>query len=350
MPAAAPLRDAGFEALPFISADWLSEALFGVLFVAFLAWSASPFWAPPRSVPFYSVTLYARTLTALTVCQLLRCGAFLATGLPGPAPHCRAGVATATRPPPAHWWGHALVDVARQAGHGCGDLIFSSHTTFALSGALAFTLHAAFCPPARAAAASAGADPAPASPLPGPLSPARRGRTARLAGVWGAVLLLSVLIIASHKHYSVDVLVAWWTVPLVWLTLERRWSTGRGVGGGGPVSLRRCRTCGACGGAGGRAEGGGVLAGQHPPSAQLSPAPFKLGPAHLHHSKSGGALPPSSGASSHHLLAAAEAGEAGAAGGAPPPPGGRPPPGPGRGGGGGGGGGGGRGLAEGVVL
>ncbi len=29
--------------------------------------------------------------------------------------------------------------VARQVGHSCGDLIFSSHTTFALSGALTYT-------------------------------------------------------------------------------------------------------------------------------------------------------------------------------------------------------------------
>lgn len=70
---------------------------------------------------------------------------------------------------PDHWWGHVAVDVKRQvssikplqardivfvlfataasmltsflsaqATHGCGDLIFSSHTTFALMGALTY--------------------------------------------------------------------------------------------------------------------------------------------------------------------------------------------------------------------
>ena len=125
-PAAAPLRDAGFALFAGAQPpEWASEALFGSLFALFILWSASPFWRPPRSVPFYTVTLYARTLAALTVCQALRCAAFLVTGLPGPAPHCASGAATATRPMPRHWWGHAIVDVARQAGHGCGDLLFS---------------------------------------------------------------------------------------------------------------------------------------------------------------------------------------------------------------------------------
>jgi hypothetical protein len=218
-PAHTPLRDAGFALLPHLPAEWASEAVFGLLFTLFLAWSASPFWAAPRSTPFHSVTLYARTLTAVSVCQALRCAAFLATGLPGPAPHCRAGASTATRPPARAVWEHALVNVTRQVRHGCGDLIFSSHTTFALCGVLAFTYHAA-------------------------PSPCRR---LQLGGVWTAVAFLSLLIIASRKHYTVDVLVAWWTVPLVWCALDRRWSRareqqqeGEGRAGGRPT----CPTCG----------------------------------------------------------------------------------------------------------
>lgn len=45
---------------------------------------------------------------------------------------------------------------------------------------------------------------------------------------WTAAAILSLLIIASHKHYTVDVTVAWYTVPLVFYTLERRWTTRRG--------------------------------------------------------------------------------------------------------------------------
>lgn len=52
-------------------------------------------------------------------------------------------------------------------------------------------------------------------------------RTAKILA-WMAAMVLSVLIIASHKHYTVDVTVAWYTVPLVFYTLERRWTTRRG--------------------------------------------------------------------------------------------------------------------------
>ena len=39
--------------------------------------------------------------------------------------------------------------------------------------------------------------------------------------------MLSVLIVASRKHYTVDVLIAWYVVPLVFYTLSRRWTTKR---------------------------------------------------------------------------------------------------------------------------
>lgn len=42
-----------------------------------------------------------------------------------------------------------------------------------------------------------------------------------------AVGVLSILIVASRKHYSVDVLIAWYVVPLVFWTLHRRWTTKR---------------------------------------------------------------------------------------------------------------------------
>ena len=50
--------------------------------------------------------------------------------------------------------------------------------------------------------------------------------------VWVAVAVLSVLIVASRKHYSVDVLIAWYVVPLVFWTLHRRWTTKRNISDG----------------------------------------------------------------------------------------------------------------------
>lgn len=44
---------------------------------------------------------------------------------------------------------------------------------------------------------------------------------------WVAVGLMSVLIVASRKHYSVDVVIAWYVVPLVYWTLQRHWASSR---------------------------------------------------------------------------------------------------------------------------
>ena len=44
---------------------------------------------------------------------------------------------------------------------------------------------------------------------------------------WCMVSTLSVLIVASRKHYTVDVLIAWYVVPLVFYAMLRRWTTKR---------------------------------------------------------------------------------------------------------------------------
>jgi hypothetical protein len=47
------------------------------------------------------------------------------------------------------------------------------------------------------------------------------------AVAWVLAFILSVLIIASRKHYTVDVVIAWYVVPLVFLALERTYITKR---------------------------------------------------------------------------------------------------------------------------
>ena len=74
-----------------------------------------------------------------TACQLLRIASFSVTQLPGSSFHCRAGETTAVRPWPEHWTGHLVFDLNRQLTKSCGDLIFSSHTIFTLSGEEAAT-------------------------------------------------------------------------------------------------------------------------------------------------------------------------------------------------------------------
>lgn len=44
---------------------------------------------------------------------------------------------------------------------------------------------------------------------------------------WLLGIIISILIIASRKHYTVDMVIAWYTVPLVFCTMYRRWTTRR---------------------------------------------------------------------------------------------------------------------------
>ena len=157
----------------------------------------------PSQPRFYTCVLYGRVLTTLCACQLLRALSFLSTSLPGPNYHCRAGSPAATLPMPRRWYGHLVVDVGEQATKGCGDLIFSSHTTFALVGCLAYQAFGNF------------------------------EKVKKL--LWASAVALSLLIVASRKHYTVDVVVAWYVVPLVWSFASRRWTTperGSGIGSG----------------------------------------------------------------------------------------------------------------------
>ena len=193
----------------------MSEAVFYTLFASVIAWTFSPFLA--RRPTFTTAGLFAAALPAFVLCQALRIASFMATWLPAPAPHCRAGAPTDKLAPPAHWWGWVAVDVVRQSSMSCGDLIFSSHLIYVLGLTLVYTLWG--------------------------------GWRLMKAAAWAAAAAISLLIIASRKHYTVDVVVAWYTVPLVFHALRgtKRWArlAGRpdaglpevnGSGGGGGVA------------------------------------------------------------------------------------------------------------------
>lgn len=190
-----PLHDIGFAVLPELGQkqEWVSELIFGSLFISFMIWSFSPFVTEKKR--FYTCVLFARLLMVLVVCQTLRILSFSSTQLPGPNYHCRLPEVTAVRPMPLSWWGHLVVDVAKGTTHGCGDLIFSSHTTFALVGILTYTEYG--------------------------------GLLITKAIAWLMVATLSVLIVASRKHYTVDVVIAWYVVPLVFYAMHKRWTTKR---------------------------------------------------------------------------------------------------------------------------
>ena len=167
----------------------VSEVLTAAAFVAFGLWVLSPCVAPAVA-RFSPVAALSRMLAAVSACQLLRIACFTTTQLPGPAPHCMPGAPSARLPPAQSAADILLLNAARQVNRGCGDLIFSSHMTFVMTMALTYCRYGSW----RAAKALA----------------------------WLLVALNGVIIIASRKHYTVDVVVALFTVPLVWEALSTR--------------------------------------------------------------------------------------------------------------------------------
>lgn len=122
-----------------------------------------------------------RVLVALGVLLLMRSALFLVVRMPAPAAHCHTPVEDLGS------WYQTLFRIDPTGG--CGDLLFSSHQTFALVAVLAtreFVL---------------------------------------VKKLWIGVALVAasqaVLIVLAHNHYSVDVLLACFLCPLVWHRLSR---------------------------------------------------------------------------------------------------------------------------------
>ncbi|GMI21132.1 hypothetical protein TeGR_g6169, partial [Tetraparma gracilis] len=125
------------------------------------------------------VSAITRALTVISLCQMLRSITFLSTILPGPADHCQ-DIDNEHYSPPTQYEVFYRFD----ASYGCGDLIFSSHFIFTLTCALLVTHYI---------------------------------NIKLITGIaWTLAATLFILVIASHKHYSVDLVVASYTVPLVW--------------------------------------------------------------------------------------------------------------------------------------
>ncbi|KAH0728132.1 hypothetical protein KY284_003997 [Solanum tuberosum] len=126
-----------------------------------------------NALPNYEYKI-ATGSTGIKGCKFLWIITFYSTQLPGPNYHCREGSKLATLPPPDNIL-QSLLIVPRGVLYGCGDLIFSSHMILSL----VFV------------------------------------RTYQKYGT------RSFLIIASRKHYIVDVVVAWYTVNLVVFFIDK---------------------------------------------------------------------------------------------------------------------------------
>ncbi|KAL1549201.1 Phosphatidylinositol:ceramide inositolphosphotransferase 2 [Salvia divinorum] len=183
------LQDLGFFLLPELGQEraYISETVFTFIFLSFVLWTFHPFILKTKKI--YTVLIWCRVLAFLVACQFLRIITFYSTQLPGPNYHCREGSKHATLPPPNNVL-EALLIVPRGVLYGCGDLIFSSHMIFSL--VFVWTYH----------------------------KYGTRSFVKQLA--WLTVVIQSLLIVASRKHYTVDVVVAWYTVNLVVFFLDKK--------------------------------------------------------------------------------------------------------------------------------
>lgn len=177
------LQDAGFFLLPELGQEkaYVSEIVFNSVFLLFVLWSFHPFILKSKRI--YTVLLWCRVLAFLGACQFLRIITFYSTQLPGPNYHCREGSKIAILPPPKSVLEVFIVNFPRGVLYGCGDLIFSSHMIFTLVFVRTYSKYG----------------------------------TKRLIKqcAWLIAVIQSFLIVASRKHYTVDVIVAWYTVNLV---------------------------------------------------------------------------------------------------------------------------------------
>ncbi|XP_031278982.1 phosphatidylinositol:ceramide inositolphosphotransferase 1-like [Pistacia vera] len=184
------LQDLGFILLPELGQDkaYISETLFSFIFLSFVLWSFHPFILKSKKI--YTVLLWCRVLAFLVVSQILRIITFYSTQLPGPNYHCREGSKLARLPRPQSVLEVLLINFPRGVVYGCGDLIFSSHMIFTLVFVLTYQKYGT--------------------------------RRFIKQFAWLLAIVQSFLIVASRKHYTVDVVVAWYTVNLVVFFIDKK--------------------------------------------------------------------------------------------------------------------------------
>ncbi|XP_061376354.1 phosphatidylinositol:ceramide inositolphosphotransferase 1-like isoform X1 [Gastrolobium bilobum] len=184
------LQDVGFFFLPELGRDkaYISETLFTIIFISFVLWTFHPFILKGRKI--YTVLIWCRVLAFLVASQVLRIITFYSTQLPGPNYHCREGSKLATLPRPDSAFEVLFINFPRGIVYGCGDLIFSSHMIFTLVFVRTYQKYGA-------------------------------RRIIKQLG-WLLAVIQSLLIVASRKHYTVDIVVAWYTVNLLVYFIDKK--------------------------------------------------------------------------------------------------------------------------------
>jgi len=131
------------------------------------------------------VVILARVLGVCALAQALRIVSFLVTSLPGPNYHCRPHSKDYNPPEDLY-----EIFTRQDPFYHCGDLVFSSHTIFVMLCVLTWHKYGGL-------------------------------EWYKQYALYLFVPLFGGFVIAARKHYTLDVVVAMYTVPLLWIAYDQ---------------------------------------------------------------------------------------------------------------------------------
>lgn len=192
------LKDLGFELIPELKENnkWISELVFWMIHITGVTVIISTWFDSfAHDNNILGVVLAEKWLDCLTVGHTLRFVTYMSTSLPGPASHCRVGSLY-----PKHNQPNTFLDMISRKSDSddpnCGDLIFSGHMFQNIILTIIVTIYS---------------------------SKILRKKYLHIIVttlMWLLTITQIPLIIAARNHYTVDITVACYLAPMVWITLE----------------------------------------------------------------------------------------------------------------------------------
>jgi len=200
------LADIGFDLIDEMpqSQKGLSELMqFGMHGVVFtITFGSTIFQAGPHREGVYGSKILLDYCVTSMMGHFLRFLTYITTSVPGPADHCQPGYADYD---PPQWNFYEIVIKGNLSKNHCGDLVFSGHI---------FAACLMLCAYWRDAHT---------------LTPGRCSRFGVKMLMLAMLAAQAVLIIQSRNHYTMDVVIAGYTAPLIWHYFDgwEIWLAGR---------------------------------------------------------------------------------------------------------------------------
>jgi len=178
------LQDAGYKLFGLLGNEyrWISEAITYFIIGFIVVFGISHMFVD-RKRSVYMVDIINRYLLVISIAFIARIGAFTLTILPSPDAQCRGSSPSYSPPSSA-----MNIIFSVDASYGCADLIFSAHTGYTTVGALTYNKYGSIL--------------------------------ALKIVLFLCVFIVGCLLVALQRHYSVDVWLAWYIVPMTWYLVE----------------------------------------------------------------------------------------------------------------------------------